>query len=429
MRIDSVLLASVIAVTGVHAQPLTLQQAVDIALRNNLNIQIARNTLQASQIGNHISMAGGLPDVTASLSDNQSVTNLNQNLSSGNTIKRSGNANNSANAGVTGSFLVFNGFRVYATKSRLAAIERQSDQQLLLQILNITADVMTRYYDIIRQQSYMQTMQQAIDVTLQRKQIAEARQSVGLANNADTYQAQLDLNAAQQEYETQQLVLLQAKAGLMNVLMQRPDSLFQISDTIIVDSTLSMDSVVSNINRNPEFLAATEQVRINEMLVRETAAQRYPAVSVSGGYNFSRSQSGAGNVLLNQNYGPFIGATVAVPIFNGGIYRRQQRIAEINVRSANASQQMLENNLQTSAVQSWQAYQNILQRLKTERENNRIAYDLLQLTLKRYELANVTIIELREAQRSFVEEGYRLVNLAYSAKIAEIELKRLMGRL
>jgi outer membrane protein TolC len=44
-------------------------------------------------------------------------------------------------------------------------------------------------------------------------------------------------------------------------------------------------------------------------------------------------------------------------------------------------------------------------------------------------LAQATILELTEAQRSFEDAGYRLTNLLYNAKIAEIELKRLSGKL
>jgi outer membrane protein TolC len=80
-------------------------------------------------------------------------------------------------------------------------------------------------------------------------------------------------------------------------------------------------------------------------------------------------------------------------------------------------------------VRAWQAYQNNLVRLKTERENNRIAADLLSLVLQRFQYGVGTIVDVREAQRSFVEAGYRLINLAYAAKVSEVELKRLASTL
>jgi len=92
-------------------------------------------------------------------------------------------------------------------------------------------------------------------------------------------------------------------------------------------------------------------------------------------------------------------------------------VAAMDTRNATISRQTLLNDLENSMVKSWQAYQNNLQQIQTEQENNRLAYDLLQLTLERYKVSQATIIEVREAQRSFVEAGYRLVNLSYSAKV------------
>lgn len=416
-------------VIKIPAQVLTLEEAINIALKNSLDIEIARNNVTASEINNHISVAGGLPVVDGSLTDNQSITNLNQKLSNGTSTKRNGNSNNALNASVGASFLVFNGFRVHATSGRLAALQKQNEQLVIVQIQNIIAGVMVGYFDIVRQNSYIKTIQQSLEATLQRKKITDARQSVGLANNADTYQAQLDLTAAQQELQSQELILLQAKADLMNLLTQRPDSNFVVSDTIIIDSTINFDSVRTNLEKNPELLSAYQQVEINEFLAKEIGAQRYPSVSLNSGLNYSRSQNGAGLTLLNQNLGPYIGLSLGVPIFNGGLYRRQQRVAEIDIKNASSTRIILLNNLETSALKTWQAYQNTIQRLQAERENNRIAAALLKLTLQRFELSAATIIEVREAQRSFVEAGYRLVNLSYSAKVAEIELKRLSSGL
>lgn len=419
----------VLAFANLHAQVLTLEQAIDIALKNSLDIEVAQNNFEASQINNNLAIAGGIPEVSGSLTDNQSLTNLNQQLSNGTTTKRNGNRNNALNAGINASYLLFNGWRVRATKARLEVLEMQSAQQINLQVQNLIANVMVKYYDIVRQSSYIKTILQSIDVTLQRKKLVDARQSVGLANNADTYQAQLDLTASRQELSSQQLILDQAKADLMNLLTQRPDSTYEVRDTIIVDRSVRLDIVKDNLEKNPEFLTAEQQIRINELIIKEVGAQRYPAVSVNGGYNYSRNQNAAGFTLLNQNSGPFVGLGLQIPIFNGGIFKRQRRVAEIDTKNAVNARERLLNNLQTAAVRSWQAYLNSLEQLKVEQENNQVAADLLSLVQKRFELGVGTTVDVREAQRSFVEAGFRLVNLSYAAKLAEVELKRLASQL
>lgn len=412
-----------------QAQVLTLDDAIDIALKNNLDIEIARNNYEASQVNNHISLAGGMPEVNGIFTNRQSLTNLNQKLTNGTTIKRNGNSNNNLNTGVDGSYLLFNGWRVKTTMQRLAALEAQRSVQINLQVQNVIASVMVKYYDIIRQDSYMKTIQQSLNVTVQRKTLVDARQEVGLANNADTYQAHLDITASKQQLFSQELILNQAKADLMNLLMQRPDSSFVIGDTIIVDKNVSLEKVRENLHNNPEFLTAEEQIRINELIVKEIGAQRYPSVRLNGGFNYTRNQSTAGFTLLNQNSGPYLGLNMQIPIFNGGIVKRQQKVAEIGIKNAVLNRNMLQNDLETLIIKAWQAYKNSLQRLEVEQDNNRIAADLLNLVQQRFNLGVGTTVDLREAQRSFVEAGFRLVNLAYAAKVAEIELKRLASQL
>jgi hypothetical protein len=44
-------------------------------------------------------------------------------------------------------------------------------------------------------------------------------------------------------------------------------------------------------------------------------------------------------------------------------------------------------------------------------------------------LRQATIVEVKNAQQSFEESGYRLINMNYAAKFSETELKRLASLL
>lgn len=407
---------------------LTLREAIDAALKNNLDIAIAKTDLEATSITNHISVAGGLPTVSATLNDQEQVTAVNQKLSSGVEINRKSAAANNLQVGVTGSMLVFNGWRVVATKKRLEELQKLSEAQLAVQIQNVVAAVMLSYYDVVRQDDYLNTLNYTLQLAQKRLEIFQVRKDVGLANNADIFQAQIDANNILQNIAAQRLVLSQAKVDLVD-LMDSGDTSFVISDSITVDPSLALEPVLQNITKNPELLSAEHQVRINEQLAKEIGAQRYPAVRVNAGYNFNRNQAAAGNFLLNQSYGPFIGLNVQVPIFNGGATRRQQRAAEVNTHAARLQKESLTNSLSNAAMRAFQSYRNAMQQLAQERENYELSRRLVDLTVQRFNLNVATIIEVREAQRSFEETGFRLVNLAYAAKVAEIELKRLANEL
>lgn len=413
-----------------YAQPpLRLNDAINIALKNSYDIQLARNNLEINSIYNSYGVAGGLPVVTGSASDQERINTVNQKISTGETINRNAAAGNTVAASVQGSILLYNGMRVVAAKNRLEELEKQNQEYLNANIVNTIATVMTQYYDVVRQQSYMSTLDTSIAVGKQRVNIITTQLGVGLANNADLYQSQLDLNALIQARKIQELTIEQAKTSLLTTLTLKPDSLIIIEDTIIVDSSLLLEDVMNNIYRSPDVTAASMQVNINQLLEKEITAQRYPSVYANAGYSYNRSQTAAGNVLLNQNYGPYAGISVAVPIYNGSIFKRQQKVAEINTKNAQLQQDMLIRDNTSNAVKNYETYQKSLQQLQTQRESYALAKQLLSLVLLKFQLRVATIVDVKNAQESYANAGYLLVNMSYAAKAAEIEMKRLTYQL
>lgn len=412
-----------IAVSGQSV--LMLPEAINIAMKNSLDIQLASNVVEANHILNHIGVAGGLPAITGNLSNTEAVSSINQKLSTGQTIDRNAAATNNSGANIAVSMLLFNGNRVVATKQRLAEIEKQSQELLNSQVQNILGAVTTAYYDIVRQQSYLKTIERSIDASRQQLVIVQTSQQVGMANNADLFQAQIDLNALLQAAISQQLIIEQAKTELLRLLTLKPDSVISIVDTIIVDRSLNLAQLLDSLQKNPDIIASGNQVKINELIVKETAALRYPAIRAATGYNFNRNKAAAGNLLLNQNYGPNVGLSVGIPIFSGSSYKRQQRVAEIDVRNAELSRQLLTRDYGAAVVKNYQSYASTLKQLESEQRNYELSQQLLDLALKRFQYRQATIVDVKNAQQSFEESGYRLVNLSFAAKSAEIELKRL----
>ncbi|MEO5892576.1 MAG: TolC family protein [Ferruginibacter sp.] len=409
---------------------LRLPEAINIALKNSLDIQLSNNSVEANTILNNIGVAGGLPLITGSLTDNEQISSINQKFNTGDSsISRNAAATNNLNSSLGVSFLLYNGNRVVATKNRLAQLQKQSQEMLNSQIQNIIGGVMTGYFDIVRQQSYLKTIEKSIDASRQQLEIVQTSQKVGLANNADLFQAQIDLNALLQAQMSQQLIIDQAKTELLRQLTLNPDSVITIIDTILVDRTLNLDEVLNNLHQNPDIIASQDQVRINELIVKETAALRYPSLRATTGYNFTRNQAAAGQFSLNQNYGPSVGFTIGIPIYNGSIYRRQQKVAEIDVRNAELTKKVLIRDYSSQVVKSFQSYASTLKQLENEQLNYELSSQLLELALKRLQFKQATIVDVKNAQQSFEESGYRLVNLNFAAKSAEIELKRLGNQL
>ncbi|MFY7899478.1 MAG: TolC family protein, partial [Chitinophagaceae bacterium] len=243
------------------------------------------------------------------------------------------------------------------------------------------------------------------------------------------FQAQIDVNTRLQDYQAQELVLQQAKVALAAAINIVPTTAIQVSDTIIVDKKIKLDSVLVFVQQNPAILAAKQQVIISELLEKETATLKQPSVRANVGTNYNRNQSTGGQLLLNQSYGPFVSVGVALPLYNGGVVKRQQKTASFTTKNAGLQKDQLMQDFTANIVRTYDAYLNTIQQIETQSSTFQISQKLVELMLQKFQMAQATIVDVREAQRSFEEAGYRLVNLNYAAKLAEIELKRLANKL
>jgi len=411
-------------------QKLTLADAIAASLKNSYDVELVRNQLAISNINNNPGVAGALPTVNLTASDNEQIISINQKFPDANrNTQRNNVGSNILQMGVTGTMLLYNGNRIVTTQKRLAQLELLNKNVLNAQLQNTMALVSVRYYEVVRQQELLKTIQKSIDVFQKRLDLLEARKEAGLANNADLYQAKLDLNGQKQALQTQYLIIKQSKADLLQSMIQSPDSVIVIDDKIVIDKNLSLENIKATLPSNPDYLAAATQITINQLIEKETAALRMPSLRATTGFNLNSNKSAAGFILLNQSYGPFFGVNLSVPLYNGSVFKRQGQVAAINTRSAKLQQENLALNLETNAVKTFNAYTNALAQLQTEIDNYALSGQLLDLVMQRFELAEATIIDVRQAQQSFENAGFRLVNLQYTAKIAEIELNRIGSKL
>jgi outer membrane protein len=410
-------------------QLLSLQNAIDTALKNNFDIQIAKNNAEIGKIKNTFGFAGGMPIIAGSASDNNSLSNTYQELNGGTSSSENNVANNSIDAGVYASMVLFNGFRISATKKRLNSLQQQGELILNQQVQNTIAAIMVKYYDIIRQESYLKIIQNSLDVSHKKLEIINERDKVGMAKPADILQLQMDVNNAEQNLKLQLVVVERDKADLFLLMGTKQFNTFSVNDSIFIDNTLIMDSIVNYLDRNPQYLSAEQQIIINEQIVKEISSQRYPSIKINTGYDYNSYHKSSGAVLTNQIYGPSAGVTVQIPIYNGNTYNIQKKSAQFEVANATLEKENLLNMLKSNAVKTYLSYNTTLTQIESQKINYTLAKKLVDVVMQNFQVNQATILDVKAAQTTFEEAAYLLINLQYSAKTAEIELKRMIFKL
>jgi outer membrane protein len=408
---------------------LSLQELTDLALKNNFDIQIARNNVEIDKIKNSYGYAGGLPTITGNAGNDNAIMNIRNEFSDGTTGNYSNASNYSFEAGITGSMVLFNGFKIMATKQRLNDLQHQSEILLNQQIQNTIAAVSLKYYDIIRQENYLKIIQNSLDFSQKKLTILNERDKVGMAKPADVLQVQMDVNNAEQNIQLQQLIIEHDKADLLLLIGENNDFPFEINDSIFVDFNLQIDSINLFIDQNPQYLLVENQIHIYEQNLREISAQRYPSLRVNAGYQFSNAFYNYGSTEMNQTFGPWAGLSLQIPIFNGTIYGTQKKTGELNLENARLEKEKVRQNLKSDVYKTWMTYSIALKQIESQRKNYKMALKIVNILMQNFQLNQATILDMKEAQTLFENAAYLLINLQYSAKVAEIELNRLTYRL
>jgi outer membrane protein TolC len=208
-----------------------------------------------------------------------------------------------------------------------------------------------------------------------------------------------------------------------------PHKNYIFTDSIQVDSKISLEQVESKIKEHPMLQSAQQLINVNQFLEKETRALTYPTLRANGGYNYNSNKSAAGFILVNESYGPFLGFNLSIPIYAGSSSKRAYKNAQINTVSAKLQYDNTVQDLATELYKTYQNYQNSLKQTPIEIQNYEMSEALLTLVLERFKLGQATIVDVKQAQQSFETAGFRLTSLKFTAKIAEVELKRMSNQL
>jgi outer membrane protein len=409
---------------------LSLQEAVKIALQNNFDITIARNETKIATINNNWANAGALPIISAIVNNSIASNNLQQNLSNGTVIKRDGATFRNLNAGVAVNWRFFDGMRIYATKKRLAELEKMGKLNFTKMSNEVVYNVMSSYYNIVQLKEQATATKEVISLYEERLKMAEARLRVGTGAKPDVLQAGVDLNEQRSALLTIENNILVAKTNLNNLLARDPSTVFETADSLILDRKITLANLQQKAQTsNPDILLAQSNLIVLMQTKKEVNAQRLPTATLNGNYNFGRNKNSAGFTLLNQSYGPSGGIGIAVPIFNGGNIKRQLKVADLNIANQAVQIEQLKNNLQAATINAWQNYTNAMQLAELEKGNLELIRENIMISGERFKKLSITSLELRQVQLNFAESRARLINAHFQAKMAEAELLLLAGEI
>jgi outer membrane protein TolC len=411
---------------GIAQQSLTLRKALEIGLQNNYSIQLSNNDFEITEQNRKAAISTLLPRIDASAGLNKSTVDTRQVFVTGAIQERDNAATTQQTAGVQLSWILFDGLKMFASYDRVKELERMGEVNAKAMVQGILADIIINYYAIVASQVQLKASTDAIAVSKKRLEIAENKSVVGSGSTLDLLNAKVDYNTDLSAYIRQQENLKNLKIRLNELLILPVMDDVLLTDSIPTNQVLNTEELYNKVlAQNPVLLNAKSQQRIAELSVKEVSADRYPTIRLNSGYNYSNTNAEAGFFTENRTLGLNYGVTASVNIFNGLLQSKREKIAKIQAQTANLSYEAAKLSVEANWNVLLTSYQNNLELLKLERENQAVAKRNIDISIEKFRLGGISSLQLREAQRSFIEAASRYVNALYQYKLAEISLLEL----
>ena len=405
--------------------PLLREDAVALALEQNLGVQIARINVEQAEVNNAWGAAGALPQIGLNTNLSGAVSDQSENPTA---FIQQRLESQSVSIGGQLNWVVFDGLGMFANKRALETLVEQADGQARLIIEQTIAATLQAYDAVLVQQEVLSTFNATVDAAEVRLDWMSQRVAFGAASEFDRLQVESGL-LSDRISSMQQALAVEVAHRALNQLMGQPLhtqwTLSELEPPEMRDFNGLQAQVISDGT-------TMQNARIAESLaltgLQQAQARMSPTIALSASQGDQRSQFAAGD-LSGDGRTKNIAASVVLNfnLFNGGATRRGIQQAKLQVLSANQSRANQEQEVLpifADARQRWQTAADSYA-LAVQLKDNATAS--VAIAERRFESGAMNSLDFREVELQRLRAEQSALQALQTWLAADVELDRLAG--
>jgi outer membrane protein len=248
---------------------------------------------------------------------------------------------------------LFNGFRtgnsvLSAEANVLSQREAlvNTEQQVLLQAV-------TAYMNVLRDAALLNLEQNNVDVLQEQLKQTKDRFDVGEVTRTDVEQANAGLAGARSQLFQAQAQLNASVATYRQIIGSQPKKTLAPARPLGGLLPKNLDGAVKlGLGTHPAIVSALHAVDAAAFQVKVAEGGLYPTVTASGAI----SQNWEPSPGTNRQFAASIGATLSIPIYEGGVTYSKTRQAKETLGEARIQADVLREQVRAAIVSAWGSY-------------------------------------------------------------------------
>ncbi len=416
----------------------TIQQAVEYAYKNNVQVKNALLNIQVQQQTNRDITSAAFPTISGALSGNDYLQ-LPVSLlpgeffggAPGTFIPVRFGVKYNASATLQLQQLLFDGQVFIGLQARRTSIDFQTKNKEVTEEM-IKTNIHKIYYQLV----VSKTQIDLLDANISRLSKLE-HDTRELYKNGFAEKLDLDKIAVQvANLQTEKLKALNSiDLGYMGLktLLGMP-----VTDTLVLSDKLNEDQISKdftldtayNYTDRKDFQYLSLGKKLNEFNIKRYQLSYLPTVSLSGSYSKNAQRNkfdffGKGDWFTTS----FIGLNVSVPIFDG--FGKDARIKKARFELKQTENQIdnLKLNIDYEVAQSRVNFRTAIATMSFQKKNMQLAESVYNQTKKKYEVGTGSNTEITAAQTDLVTAQTNYISALYSAIIARVDYLKAIGKL
>ena len=407
-------------------RPISLSEALELAKRNNNDLQVSLLQLQRSKSVLREAQAALLPsvDLNGDITNSRSVADT---LG----VERRRNAgfpadDASANTNFSGTAQIK--YDLYTSGRRNGAIQ-EAEERIRVQELDverqseeIRLNVSKAYYDLQQADENVRITQSAVENAQASLKDAMALEKAGVGTRFDVLRSQVNLANSQQDLTnsiSQQQIARRKLAPLLNLSQSVSIS---AADPVklagLWQQPLERSIVLAYQNR-PELQQTLAQRKIGEAQIKQALASSGPQVSLVGRYNLLDQFDDT----ISTVDGYSLGLQASINLYNGGAGRARAAQAKTSIAIAETQFSEQKNQIRFQVEQAYSTQASSLENVQTANVALEQARESLRLARLRFQAGVGTQTDVINALNDLTRsEGNRVkAILDYNRALTELQ--------